>query len=284
MFTDFDLDWVDTEQGRIRVRHGGKGMPVLLLHGHPRSHLTWGAVADLLAPTHRVICPDLPGFGRSFQPADAPSSVNSSKRAKAQALLEMMHHLGHRTFSVVGHDRGSYVAFRLAMDHQDVIDKLVVIDCLPIIEHLDRADWKFARDWYHWFFFAQPEKPERAILADPLAWYDRLDPAQMGRLAYEELIELVHDPAVVHGMVEDYRAGLTIDQQHERNDRSAGHIITCPTLCLWSLADDIEEIYGNPVPIWRTWAADVQGFGIQSGHHMAEENPVDLAKALKDFL
>lgn len=106
----------------------------------------------------------------------------------------------------------------------------------------------------------------------------------MGRDAYDELVSFIHDPAVVHGMVEDYRAGIRIDHRHDREDRDAGRRVRCPMLCLWSLADDLEQIYGDPVAIWKDWADDVGGFGIKSGHHVAEENPAALAAAFKAFL
>ncbi|OWV81987.1 alpha/beta hydrolase [Rhizobium sp. R634] len=284
MFEGFSLEAVDVGPGPLRVRIGGSGPAVLLLHGHPRTHMTWGKVADLLSPDYTIVCPDLPGFGRSYQPADAPDSRNSSKRAKAEALVELMRRLGHETFAVVGHDRGSLTAFRMAMDHPDRVRKLVIADGIPVIEHLERADWKFARDWYHWFFFAQKEKPERAISADPLAWYDKLSPALMGKPAYDDLIDVIHDPRVVHGMIEDYRAGLSIDHVHDREDHDAGRKVTCPMLCLWSLRDDMEQIYGDPAAIWRNWANDVRGFGIDSGHHVAEENPKALSQAIRRIL
>ncbi|ABC94158.1 putative hydrolase protein (plasmid) [Rhizobium etli CFN 42] len=284
MFEGFSLEAVDVGPGSLRVRRGGSGPAVLLLHGHPRTHMTWGKVADLLSPDHTVVCPDLPGFGRSYQPGDASDSRNSSKRAKAEAHIELMRRLGHENFAVVGHDRGSLTAFRMAMDHPDRVRKLVIVDAIPVIEHLERADWKFARDWYHWFFFAQKERPERAISADPLAWYDKLSPALMGPQAYEDLIDVIHDPHVIHGMIEDYRASLSIDHLHDGDDRAAGRKIICPMLCLWSLRDDMEQIYGDPVAIWRNWARDVRGFGIDSGHHVAEENPAALSQAIREFL
>jgi haloacetate dehalogenase len=185
MFHDFELHTLKTEHGPIRLRHGGSGPPLLLLHGHPRSHMTWGQVADLLSVDFQVICPDLPGFGRSYIPVDDPQSTFSTKRAKAAALADMMHRLGHNSFFVAGHDRGSLVAFRMAMDHPELVRKLITVDGLPVIEHLERVDWQFARDWYHWFFFAQPEMPERAILADPMAWYT-LSPDAMGQAAYDD--------------------------------------------------------------------------------------------------
>ena len=284
MFDNFRLEMMETEGGPIRLRHVGSGPPLLLIHGHPRSHMTWGQVADLLAPDFTIVCPDLPGFGRSYIPKDDADSRFSSKRAKALALVEVMKRLGHPAFFVAGHDRGSLVAFRMAMDHPALVRKLIVMDGLPVVEHLERADWTFARDWYHWFFFAQPKKPERAILADPLAWYDALRPDQMGRDAYDELVPLIHDPTVIYGMVEDYRAGIRIDHRHDREDRDAGRKVRCPMLCLWSLNDDLGQIYGDPIAIWKDWADNVEGCGIESGHHVAEENPAALAAAFKAFL
>jgi len=284
VFEGFKLDFVDVGPGKLRVRYGGAGRPVLLLHGHPRTHMTWGQVADILAHRYTVVCPDLRGFGQSFQPKDAEGNVNSSKREKASDCIALMRLLGHTRFSVVGHDRGSYVAFRLALDHPDAVEKAVVIDGVPIVEHLERTDWQFARNWYHWFFFAQREKPERAINADPLAWYDKLSPRLMGEDAYQDIMKAISDPNVVHGMIEDYRAGLTVDRRDEIEARAAGRKIACPLLCLWSMKDDLIETVGDPLAIWRKWAADVRGFGIESGHHVAEENPTDLAAAISEFL
>ncbi|MFP3544393.1 alpha/beta hydrolase [Rhizobium sp. SIMBA_035] len=283
-FKGFELRTIQVAAGDIRLRVGGEGPPVLLLHGHPRTHMTWGKVADLLAPSFTVVCPDLPGFGESYVPLDAPDSRHSSKEAKAKALVELMAGLGHDQFSVVGHDRGSLTAFRMAMNHPEAIRRLILVDGLPVLEHLERADWKFARDWYHWFFFAQPEKPERMISADPEGWYDKLSPRLMGEEAYADILAAIHRPETVHGMIEDYRAGIRIDHMHDKADRDAGRKISCPMLCLWSLRDDLQQIYGDPVAIWKAWATDVRGYGIDSGHHVAEENPDDLAKAIHGFL
>lgn len=283
-FSGFALDLIEVAAGQLRVRHGGSGLPVMLLHGHPRTHMTWGRVADILSTSFTVVCPDLPGFGRSFIPVDSPDSRHSSKRSKAAVLVEMMEHLGHREFAVLGHDRGSLTAFRMAMDYPEKITRLITVDGIPILEHLERADWRFARDWYHWFFFAQPEKPERAILADPCGWYSALSPGLMGAAAYDDMLDVIHSPDAIHGMIEDYRAGIRIDHQHDLADRESGRRIECPMLCLWSTRDDLEKIYGDPVAIWRNWATSVRGFGIDSGHHIAEENPEALATAIREFL
>lgn len=283
MFKGFTHTQFSLSEAVLDVRYGGNGPPILLLHGHPRTHVTWSKVAPELAKFFTVVCPDLRGFGGSSKPADLPDHAGSSKRAKAQDCIELMSKLGFEQFAIVGHDRGSYTAYRAALDHPERITRLAVLDCIPILEALNRCNEKFARKWYHWFFFAQPEKPEQAILADPDKWYGG-QPVTMGDDEYIEFKRAIHDPETVHGMIEDYRAGLSIDKEHELYDRQHGRHIKCPTLCLWSKYDDLEEIYGDVLSIWKAWAPDVRGKAISSGHHMAEEAPEELAAELIQFL
>lgn len=277
-FDGFTLETVDAGDGPIRLRRGGQGPALMLLHGHPRTHATWDRVAVDLAQDFTVICPDLPGFGGSFQPVDVPDHSGSSKRAKAAALVRLMDRIGHPRFLVAGHDRGAPTAFRLAMDHPDRVIGLAQLDGIPILEHLERADWRFARDWWHWFFYAQPGKPEAAIGADPEGWYA---PGPADPDIRADWLAAIRTPAVVHGMLEDYRAGLSLDHVHDRADRDARRRLRCPVTVLWSLRDDIAAIYGDPLAIWRGWADNVAGHGIDSGHHMAEDAPAAVAAALR---
>jgi haloacetate dehalogenase len=289
-FAGFEESRVDVGGGIVlRVRTGGSGPPVVLLHGHPRTHTTWHRVAPLLvAAGHTVVCPDLRGYGRSSKPEPTADHAPHSKRALAGDVVALMHRLGHARFAVVGHDRGSYVAMRTALDHPDAVTHLAVLDCLPIVEHLERTDDRFATAWWHWFFFAQPDKPERAILADPAAWYGAHLPGKaeaMGAENHADYLQAIHDPDTVRGMVEDYRAGLGVDRAAEEADRAAGRRVTCPTLVLWSACDDLEELHGDPLAIWADWTDDLRGGGpIDSGHHMAEEAPEQLAGELTRFL
>ena len=283
VFEGFAEDRIEVDDASVFVRHGGDGPPVVLLHGHPRTSATWHRVAPLLARRgFTVICPDLRGYGRSRGPAPTADHAAHSKRAAAGDVVAAVRALGYRRFAPAGHDRGSYVALRLALDHPQVVSRLALLDCVPISEHLSRVSVEFATQWWHWFFFAQPEIPERVINADPDGWY-RLDAAAMGRENHDELRRAIRNPEVVRAMLEDYRAGLTVDRQHEEADRAAGRRVRSPLLVLWSKRDDIEDLYGNPVPIWRAWADDVRGHGIDSGHHVAEEAPEALVAALGDF-
>ena len=284
MFEGFTTAELHLGDSSVFLRHGGEGPPVLLLHGHPRTGSTWHRVAPRLAAAgFSVVCPDLRGYGRSAKPTPAPDHAPHAKRAAATDLIAAMTALGHDRFHLVGHDRGSYVALRLALDHPHLVDRLALLDCIPISEHLARADATFATRWWHWFFYAQPDLPERVINADPHAWYHG-DPAVMGRENHDEWRCAVSDPDVVRGMLEDYRAGLTVDRRDEEQDRAVGRRLEMPLLVLWSLRDDLEELYGDPLEIWARWAHNVQGHGIDSGHHMAEEAPEALAAALVAFL
>jgi haloacetate dehalogenase len=286
VFDGFTLERVDVGDVTLRVRHGGDGPPVLLLHGHPRTHATWHRVAPLLAQTHRVVCPDLRGYGQSDKPATTDDHAPYSKRAMADDCVRLMTVLGHERFTVVGHDRGCYVAFRLAMDHPDRIDAFVPMDGVPIGTALERCDARFARSWWHWFFLGNPAaNAEQVINRDPDRWY-RTDAkrAQMDAAAWADFVAAVHDPATVHAMCEDYRAGLTVDRAHDDADRAAGRKITAPTLLVWAARDDMEDLYGDPVDIWRDWATSVDGTRIDCGHHIAEEAPVELVEVLRDFL
>jgi haloacetate dehalogenase len=283
VFEGFEEDRVDLDDASIFVRHGGDGPPVVLLHGHPRTSATWHRVAPLLVRRgFTVICPDLRGYGRSLGPAPAADHSAHSKRAAAGDVAAVAQALGHRRFALAGHDRGSYVALRLALDRPDAVGRLALLDGVPISEHLTRITAQFATKWWHWFFFAQPDIPERVINADPDAWY-RGDPEVMGRENHDEWRRATRDPRVVRAMLEDYRAGLSVDLRHEEADRAAGRRVQPPLLVLWSTRDDLEDLYGDPLTIWRAWADDVRGHGIDSGHHMAEEAPEALAAALGDF-
>jgi haloacetate dehalogenase len=277
VFDGFILDRVSLGEVTLRVRHGGQGRPVVLLHGHPRTHTTWHRVAPELAGSFFVVCPDLRGYGQSTLPSDEPGHAQSSKRAMAGDIVALMRHLGH--------DRGALVAFRAAMDYPQAVERLVIMDGLPVVEHLERLNETFVRAWWHWWFLGQTDKPaEPFINADPGRWYQTPPPADMGEGNHADAWAAFRTPAVVHGMCEDYRAGLTADRADEEADRAAGRRIRCPMLLLVSSRDDL-DIHGDPAAIWRPWTAGgLSSRSIPSGHHQAEEAPRELVTALREFL
>jgi haloacetate dehalogenase len=284
MFDGFELERVDVGEATLRVRHGGSGSPLLLLHGHPRTHATWHRVAPLLARHHAVVCPDLRGYGESSKPPTTADHEPYSKRAMARDCLALMRSLGHERFAVAGHDRGGYVAMRLALDAPEAVTALAVLDIVPIGEALARCDAAFAQRWYHWFFLAQPApRAERAIGADPDVWYGG-DPQALGAENWDDRRRAIHDPATVHAMCEDYRAGLGLDRAADDADRRAGRKLACPVLALWAEQDDLPELYGDVLGVWRAWADDLHGHGLACGHHLAEERPEELAGELRAFV
>jgi haloacetate dehalogenase len=285
VFEGFQTGHLDLGPVRLRFRHGGSGPPVLLVHGHPRTHTTWHRVAPAVAQAgYCVVCPDLRGYGGSSAPGDQPDHSQAGKRAMAEDLIGLMSHLGHERFHAVGHDRGGYVVQRLALDHPAAVERLVILGDVPIGEALARCDARFAQKWWHWFFMGQPAPlAERLIAADVSAWYG-LDRKLMGEENYEDVARAVADPAVQHAMCEDYRAGLAVDRAADDADRAAGRQITSPLLVLWGTRDDLSELYDNDVlGVWRPWATELSGHGFESAHHMAEEAPDELTEELLSF-
>ncbi len=282
VFEKFVLEYIDVGAATLRVRHGGAGYPVLLLHGHPRTHTTWHRVAPLLAGNYSVVCPDLRGYGQSSKPTPTEDHATYSKRAMAADCLRLMRELGYDRFAVVGHDRGAYVALRLAMDHPEAVSQLLIMDAVPIGEALARCDAGFAAAWYHWFFLGNPAaQAHRMISADPDAWYHSADQrAQMGEENWADYQAAIHDPATVLAMCEDYRAGLGPDRAADDADRAAGRQISCPVRMVWATRDDMEELYGDVLAVWRPWTDDLTGAPIESGHHLAEEAPGPLAEQI----
>jgi haloacetate dehalogenase len=247
----------------------------------------WHRVAPSLAEHGTLVMPDLPGYGRSTGRPSTPGSSAHSKRAMAHDLVALMRDLGHERFAVVGHDRGGRVAYRMALDHPDRVSRLAVLDIVPTAEM-----WRYARregkafgviNW-HWFFLARPvDLPEQVILAAPERFYFTGDTSMFTPETLADYYACVADPATVHAMCEDYRAGAGIDHELDEADHAAGRRITCPVLALWSARDELPRWF-DVLDVWRRWADDVRGHGIDAGHYLAEEAPGAVASALTDFL
>jgi haloacetate dehalogenase len=286
LFAGFSRRKIKTGGATINLVTGGKGPAVLLLHGYPETHAMWHKVAPTLAREYTVVCPDLRGYGASTVPPDAADHAQASKRAMASDVVALMDALGHERFALAGHDRGGYAAFRTAMDHPQRIAALTTFGrAVPIIETLERMDVRFAREWWHWFFLGQTSKPAERVIAaiGPDDWYRTHGPEVMGADAHEDVWAALRNPDVVHGMCEDYRAGLTIDAEHDRADRAAGRRVRCPVQSVWATQDDPDLFGPDPLALLRGWTDDLRGTGIDSGHHVAEEAPEATAEALSAF-
>jgi haloacetate dehalogenase len=284
VFEGFDSMKIDTGEARIHVRYGGTGPPLLLLHGHPQTHVMWHKVAPHLIHDFTVVAPDLRGYGDSSKPLTTPNHEPYSKRAVARDHIAVMHRLGFEHFFVAGHDRGAYSAYRLALDHPKRVDRLAILDIIPAGEAWRRADYRFMLAWWHWAFLAQPAPlAENLLMPNPEAFYFRRNRDIFAPEALAAYLRAIHDPDTIHAMCEDYRANATYDFELDEADRLAGRKIQCPILVLWARRDGLEEIYDDPLAIWREWADDVQGQGLDCGHFLAEEEPEATVAALRTF-
>ena len=289
-FPGFHLQHVAVADGELRVRIGGSGPPLLLLHGNPQTHAMWHKVAPVLARRFTIVCPDLRGYGGSFKPQATPDHAPYAKAEMARDLAELMTALGHERFQVGSHDRGARVAHRLALDNPDRVERLAVLDIVPTIEHFERTDMSFALGYYHWFWFAQPHPfPETLINAAPETWWHAhtsREPKPPGFFAPEALADYLaaaRDPDAIRGMCEDYRAAATIDLVHDRASREAGDKIRCPLLGLWGEKGKIGTWY-EPLELWgRYCSAEVSGRSVRSGHYLPEEAPDEVLAAFESF-
>ena len=287
MFEGFQLSMIDTGEAVIRVRHGGHGPGLLLLHGHPQTHVMWHKIAPRLAQHFTVVAADLRGYGESSKPATTPDHEPYSKRAMARDQVEVMRQLGFEQFSGAGHDRGGYCAYRMALDHPQCVSKLAVFSNIPIGEAFRRITREFALGWYHWFFFAQPDVPERLILENPdnfYRWGERRQaelPAYFTPEAVEDYRRCVYNPETIRAMIEEYRAGATYDFALDEADRGKKRI-SCPMLVLTCLKDDLKD-YFDIETIWQEWADDVRFERLVAGHYAAEELPEETYRTLLTF-
>jgi haloacetate dehalogenase len=261
----------------------------LLVHGFPRTSLMWRFLAPKLAETHSVICADLPAYGRSSIPVSTSDHFPYSKRAMAKGLVEVMGKLGFPTFTLIGHDRGGRVSYRMALDHPKHVERLAVFDVIPIIEAWNRSDARFAQTYWPWILLSQKEPlPESYLLGAPEAvFHNPFGQGSFGPEVLEEYVSTFRDPARVHGICEEYRAAATIDVEHDRADKEASKRIECPMLHLWAEGGPLDTFYakdGGPLGIWRQWAPHAQGQAMKGGHFFPEENPDGTAVLVKQFL
>ena len=291
---DFRAQYVDTEEARIFVRRGGSGPPLLLLHGFPQTHLMWRDVAPSLARKFSVVCADLRGYGASGCPPSAEDHAPYGKRAMASDMVRVMERLGFPRFSLAGHDRGGRVAYRLALDHPERLDRLAVLDILPTATVWERADARLALGYWPWSLLAQPAPlPERLLAAAPDAIVDAAlggwgTPAHVfspeARSAY---IDALRDPAHVQAICEEYRAAAGVDRADDEADRRRGRRIACPVHVLWSASGALGAWYaeaGGPIALWRPWCeSSVTGAAFEGGHFFPEEHPRETAAALERF-
>jgi haloacetate dehalogenase len=276
-FPGFKASKVQTSGATINVVVGGQGPPLLLLHGAPQSHISWRLVAPKLATEYTVIATDLRGYADSSKPPDGENHANYSKRAMALDQVEVMKHFGFDRFPVVGHDRGGRVAHRMALDHADKVTRLAVLDIVPTYYLYTHVTIGFVQAYFHWFNYLRPAPgPEDQLKADVES-----RAASATSDIQKEYLRIQRDPANIHGMCEDYRAGASIDLDHDKADLD--HKIACPLLALWAERGAMARLY-DVISIWKERATRVTGKGLPGGHNLQEDVPDQVYAELRTFL
>jgi haloacetate dehalogenase len=268
---------VQTSGATINVLKGGSGPPLLLLHGAPQSHISWRLVALELAKQYTVICPDLRGYGDSSTPEGGENHINYSKRVMAQDQVDVMNHFGYKKFPVLGHDRGGRVAHRMALDHPAAVTKMVLIDIVPTHYLYTHVTLEFIQAYYHWFAQVRPA---------PVAENDLLAQVEARRArantdVAKEYLRVTSSPENVHAMCEDYRAGASIDLQHDAADLDKK--IQCPTMLLWAEKAPMGKIY-DVLKIWKDRCVNVTGKSLPGGHTLQEDVPEQFLSEVQPFL
>jgi haloacetate dehalogenase len=292
LFPGFTEQRLRTRGIEIFARIGGRGPPLLLLHGYPETHAMWHRVAPTLARHFTVIAPDLRGYGRSDCPSSDGNHRAYSKRTMALDMAELMAGLGHARFRIMGHDRGARVAFRLALDAPERVERLVLIDIIatPDIARLRDEGFKFGM--LHGVFLSQPAPlPEGLIIQNPADWVEsRFRRATLARsptvihpVALADYVDMLSQADRVHATCEDYRSEHRTDQMLDEADRDTGTRIACPVHVCWATHGSLVEI-ADPMSVWEPWCTRLTGGPIESGHFIPEENPAALLDGTLPFL
>jgi haloacetate dehalogenase len=270
---------VDVSGATYQVGTAGSGPPLLLLHGFPQTHYCWREVIPTLAPEHVVVAADLRGYGGSIAASGGPEGQGYSKREMAAEMVDVMHRLGHDRFAVAGHDRGARVAYRMALDHPDRVDRLVVVNVIPTLDQFERMGSGASLGYWPWYLLAQPSPfPERLIAAAREyflryvfeSWSARPDAIDAD--AFSEYLQALDD-STISAMCADYRASFWIDRDHDAEDRRRDRRITCPLLVVTG-AD--ESQLSDAGSVWQKWALDVSSLSVPGGHFVPEEAPQQL--------
>ena len=286
---DFTPFRIDADGVEIFGITGGEGPPLLLMHGHPQTHRIWDRCRARLAEHFTVVATDLRGYGQSGKPVSDEAHAPYSKRAMAADQIAVMRHFGFDRFLVCAHDRGARVAHRMALDHPDAVERMMLLDIAPTLAMYEGTDRKFATAYFHWFFLIQPQPlPETLIGADPEAYVKAVMGGRHAGLAPFEpdalraYCEALRASGAVHAMCEDYRASATIDLEHDREDLERGRKIGCPLRVLWGAEGVVAKCF-DPLREWQRVARDVSGRALACGHYIPEEAPDALIAEIHDF-
>ncbi|HUN47898.1 MAG TPA: alpha/beta hydrolase [Stellaceae bacterium] len=289
MFEGFERRRIAIGDTELNLVTGGEGPPLLLLHGFPQTKAIWHRIAPSLARKFTLVIPDLPGYGASKGPVPDAGNVNYSKRHTAGIMVKLMSALGHQKFLLAGHDRGGRVGYRLVLDHPERVIAFAPLDIVPTLHAWEGMDWKRALNEYHWLFLAQPSPlAEHMIGKDPDFYINHLLNRWAGRrdalapAAVEDYVRAFRQPSVIAATCADYRAGASLDAEHDKADRDAGKRIGCPVMVIWGRGY-LAKKSSSPLAAWQLWAKEASETVLECGHFVAEEEPEACAEALLRF-
>lgn len=289
MLNEFKTRTVQRDGVQLHTRAAGDGPPLLLLHGHPQSSIMWHRVAPALAKNRRVVMMDLRGYGDSSRPPADAFHVNHSKREMSLDAVEVMRQYGFDRFDVLAHDRGARVAHRLALDFEQKVQRLMLLDIAPTLAMYSHTSEAFARAYWHWFFLIQPAPlPEILLEGSPLQYVRGVmgsRHAGLAAFAPEALAEYERcaiQPGTATSICEDYRASASIDLEHDRADVALGRKLSQPLRVLWGEHGAVARCF-DVLSLWRDRAQDVSGHALPCGHYLAEELPVRVIDEAQAF-
>jgi len=286
MFKKFKDHFIKVQRGKIFCKIGGYGKPLLLLHGYPQNHYMWHKIADKLTENFKVIIPDLRGYGRSMTPRGDKAHINYSKREMAKDMFQVMKKLKHKKFFLSGHDRGARVAHRLARDYRSSVLALSILDICPTLDMYNSTNKDFATGYFHWFFLIQPyDFPEQMIKKNPKLWLRNCLKKWSGGFNFKDVehhyLKYFKKLSHIHSSCEDYRAGATIDLEHDKKDLNKKlHI---PIHVIWGRKGRIGKNF-KPIQTWKKYTTNkVYGKALNCNHFVAEEKPKEVLREITKF-
>ncbi len=276
----------------ITFRHGGKGEPLLLLHGNPMSHVTWHKIVNGLKDQFYIVASDLRGYGESIGPEDGGKNhINYSFRAMADDQVRLMEKLGFKEFKVVGHDRGARTAHRMCLDFPERVKKVAILDIMPNrhIWTVQKKNWAMSK--WHWLLMMQPyDLPEKLLSSVPSDYYMKKKLSKRGasldfcKETFDEYVKCFNYKTI-RASCEDYRASPSCDLDQDNLDFEKNNKIQCPVLVLWGKRSDTGKVWGNVLNVWQKYChVEVTGEGIDCGHYLQEEEPSKILSIFKKFL
>ena len=265
----------------------GQGEPVVFIHGWPEFWYGWRRQIPVLSERYQVIVPDLRGFGYSDKPLHGYDT-----RSAASDIYELVKQLGHQQVSVVAHDIGVRVAYRFTLDHEEMVNRMVLLDSTPPMEQLGPQAPSVVRERWHSYFHQQFDLPEKLIEGREEVylrhifkdWTINKYPPSAAEIA--EYVRAYSQPGALRGGFSYYRAAAYEDPAHWQAD--ASRVLETPVLFLYGSrrVNTAQASGAGPLDdAWRSVFPKVRGKDMGNyGHFLQWEAPDEVNRELVSFL